>query len=99
MPANKAKSKQIKDLISKHPEANIPTEITKANEAFYTMLGLKLVKTKGVGTMLKCRAFTIDPMQWESSSDEKKKAQYFGFEELVILHDPNVGSKDKEETV
>ena len=98
MKGNKATSKEIQEVLKMYPKAfsvNIPV----TNKGFYNIIGANKVSGKGLlDNSLSAKVFTVDILDWEGKKDDQKTANYFGFESIMILHDPNVKAKKAEKT-
>lgn len=44
-------------------------------------------------TGISAKVFTVDVLEWESKSQDEKKPSYFGFEAIIVLHDPTIKAK------
>lgn len=95
IPANKAKTKQVKDLIKKYPSLKIPIEIKTTNKAGYK-LALIWNRINGNGeTISRAKFPVIGENAWNAMKSHNAKD--FGCHILVVLHDPTIQEKKTAE--
>ena len=95
MKGNKWNSKEIQATLAVYPDA-FDVNIPETNKAFYNIVGASKAGGNGIlDNRLSARVFTVDVLDWEGKKEDQKTATYFGFESIMILHDPTVKATTK----
>ena len=90
MKGNNWNSKEIQAVLSKFPKA-FDTTIPVTNKAFYNIVGANKVNGAGLlDTNILAKVFTVDRLAWESKKENQRTAVSFGFESIMILHNPTL---------
>ena len=90
MKGNNWNSKEIQAVLNTYPKA-FETTIPVTNKDFYNIVGGN--KVSGAGLLdnnIHARIFTVDVLAWESKKEYQRTAVSFGFEQIMILHNPTL---------
>jgi hypothetical protein len=96
--ANKSDSKGIKELRSKFPNANIPTEIEENDKGYYNILCCFISITRGTNVEFNHRVVTTTEKDYNNQVSKGifNNASYL-CDEIHILHDPMQYEKEQAE--
>jgi hypothetical protein len=90
MKGNNWNSKEIQAVLNAYPKS-FETTIPVTNEDFYNIIGANKVSGAGLlDNTIHARIFTVDVLAWESKKEYQKTAVSFGFEQIMILHNPTL---------
>jgi hypothetical protein len=90
MKGNNWNSKEIQAVLNAYPKS-FETTIPVTNKDFYNIIGAN--KLTGAGLLdnnILARIFTVDVLAWESKKEYQRTAVSFGFEQIMILHNPTL---------
>ena len=97
MNGNLSTNKEILNLISRYPDANISTQISVNNSHCFCFLGFNVKKGNGINVSLRVRQFTKTVELWEAMTDYQKRPEIIGaFEQIIMIHNPYLEPEETE---
>lgn len=97
MNGNLSTNKEILNLISRYPDANISTQISVNNSHCFCFLGFNVKKGNGINVSLRVRQFTKTVELWEAMTDYQKRPEIIGaFETIIMIHNPYLEHEETE---